>query len=228
MAEKSISFKGPMVRAILSGSKTVTRRVLKPQPSHLVAQLKLVGTSRKTGAEVFEMLTRSGMHVSGLPDGPGCVTPLLEAPYAVGDHLWVREAWRTEWEHDAIRPVGLKPGVAGIRFEEEGAADRSIWGRYRPPMFMPRWASRITLEVTGVKVERLCDISEEEAKAEGVFFYADQPEFPWTAYDGCSVSYRRASEAFQFLWDSINGEREGASWEANPWVAAISFRSITP
>jgi hypothetical protein len=183
--ERPIIFSGPMVRAILDGSKTQTRRVMKPQP---------------------------------LSAGPGV------CPYGrIGDRLWVRETWNTvnpEGEPTSILykadgSVMYRPfpsAEAGWKAEQD--AESLDAQRWNTPIFMPRWASRITLEVTDVRVERVQEISEEDAKAEGV--KPDPNERPYVE------DFR---EDFEHLWDSINAKR-GHSWESNPWVWAITFRKL--
>jgi hypothetical protein len=197
MAEKPILFSGPMVRAILEGRKTQTRRVLKPQP-------------------------RSPALSDGYwydADAPGRFDDGERAivAYLSGQRLWVREAWRVYCEFDRMPPRDIPTG-SHIQY----IADNPIspWlSRYRPPMFMPRWASRITLEVSDVKVERLQDISEADAIAEGALL-------PWTGSPGTACDDTRdARSEFAALWNSINGH---GAWDDNPWVAAYSFRRIKP
>jgi len=137
--------------------------------------------------------------------------------------LWVRESWRTSKSLDHVSPRNIGPG-APLDFIADG------WnegfgpipyerGKNRPSIFMPRWASRINLEITGVKIERLRDISEEDAENEGVYFLRNYPD----ADESLS-----ASKLFMCLWDSINGKpRKGGidiSWAANPFVWALKFK----
>lgn len=202
MAEHPILFSGPMVRAILEGRKSQTRRVLKPQ---------IYQTS--TGA----------WHVQGIGGGAFCKSEddarevqLDYLKIIEGDTLWVREAHslhRTHGQHrdDGKRwgpwdglPTQVSPDGTQIAYYREGF-DRCKDGPWRPSIHMPRWASRITLKVTGVKVERLQDISEADVIAEGLTM--------------------TAKAAFEALWTSINGQ---ASWNANPWVVAYSFERVTP
>ena len=202
MAERPILFSGPMVQAILAGRKTQTRRVSRYQP----------------GPELLRLdppqLPHEPLWCAQYEFGGTCF-PL---PYSVGDLLWVREAWRTWRDFDHLPPSRLPtwPMAVPIFFEvDRDNCDRH--GRYRHARFMPRWASRITLRVTAVKVERLQDISEADARAEGVRIAA---EFP-AATDNADT-YR---EGFRSLWSSINGPD---SWEANPWVAAYTFERVKP
>ena len=179
-----------MVRAILAGSKTQTRRAIKPKPD-LVAG-SVVGF-RTPGDEKRGRLAKQ-----------------IPCPYgAPGDRLWVREAWQS---HTGQMGESI---VYAYR-----ATDDKRLGPWRPSIFMPRDASRITLEVTEVRVERLQDISEADARAEGV--WTGQPEMLAAGARGMNLNHR---SAYASLWEQINGP---ASWDANPWVWAISFKRVTP
>jgi hypothetical protein len=139
----------------------------------------------------------------------------LKSPYgAPGDTLWVREAWRAWSQYDDWPPSRLPPGV-DVQYIADASAP---WAsRYRSPRFMPRWASRITLEVKGVRVERLQDISEDDARAEGV------KPLDYAAHHvaaGCG-----ARIAFEQIWNEINGP---GAWEANPWVWVVAFERVKP
>jgi hypothetical protein len=221
MGEKPILMSGPMVRALLAGTKTQTRRAVKPQPSpewYPVVQRYHPAIERRgevvPGPEVFGAADEL--------DGRPC-------PYgAPGDRLWVKETWSAPPTYDAAKPTDLAEDTP-IRYAAEGAvrgvserfvdADGLIAiGRLRPSIFMRRWMSRITLEITDVRVQRLQEIGEEDARAEGV-----------TAAPFCKAGRPAGmehAEAFEDLWGSINGEREGCSWAANPWVWVISFRRV--
>jgi hypothetical protein len=186
-----------MVRAILDGRKTQTRRVVKPQPQ-VSEQGNLMG----------DWLAKplDGMLLPKLQD----IT--IHCPYGQpGDRLWVRETW--------AQPAALDPGPTVYRadypscvpsgFENIPPADAITW---KPSIHMPRAACRLVLEVTGVRVERLNDCSERDAEAEGVF-----PMFPDDVCDASHVF------AYSRLWDSING---AGAWEANPWVWVVEFRRV--
>jgi hypothetical protein len=205
MSEKPILFSGPMVRAILDGRKTVTRRVITP--------------TRSLDLKPGDIIVRWGPQFGG-------TAARFRPSYAPGDRLWVREGWAHLPKSAYGLPKTADPNDVDMAAYYRADFDRSGKPAWRPSIHMPRWASRLTLKVTDVKVERLQDISEEEAKAEGVFFYDDRSDYPWTAYDGCSVSYPHARDAFGFLWTRINGKRPGCAWDDNPWVAAISFRKV--
>jgi hypothetical protein len=136
-------------------------------------------------------------------------------PWQRGINLWVREAWRTTGDDgraDYLPPRDIQKH--DVWHEADGEAHwRTLVGKLRPSMFMPRWASRITLDVTGVRVERLQDISAADALAEGITLHPDHHSRPRDSRYGPVATYKD-------LWDSINGP---GSWAANPWVWVISF-----
>ncbi|OHP18377.1 hypothetical protein [Pseudomonas aeruginosa] len=207
MKERPILFTGPMVRAILEGRKTVTRRVVSPQPDFL-------GSMVDPNAP-FKTLD-AGLHAR------------ITCPYGEpGDRLWVREAWAADAQVDAIAPSDLSQGEpiwypADLSVRQTGCSMISK-GRVRPSIHMPRWASRILLEITAVRVERLQDISEEQALAEGVRGEPCDHARQACADIGCWGD--TAKGAFGFLWESLNGE---GSWAANPWVWVVEFKRVTP
>jgi hypothetical protein len=201
MKERPILFSAPMVRAILAGQKTQTRRALAP-----------------------DLFISSGGAVVRMASAGPATTGIREAhcPYwrQPGDRLWVREAWA--WSGDGAIPAfdRVRKGEVWFRADPERTSPGIRW---RPSIHMPRWASRITLEVTGVRVERLQDISEADAQAEGV-----TPKWE----PGCSgrlmealggFSFRPAASAYADLWEQINGP---GSWDANPWVWVVEFRRV--
>jgi hypothetical protein len=188
MRERPILFSAPMVRAILDGTKTQTRRVVKPAP--------MMVTDHKTA--VWEGPADSLLK---LLDGAG-----RHCPYGQpGDRLWVREAFA----FCLADKFGPTPDSVIYR-ADEGNAD---WPHgWKPSIHMPRCASRITLEVTAVRVERLNDISEKDAWAEGCEGFDDD-------VTGGKSGYLEFAE----LWESINGP---GSWDANPWVWVVEFRKL--
>ena len=189
MRERPILFTGAMVRAILSGSKSQTRRVVKYQAPDLVDD------------DGWPLVDRS---IDGIGEVRGA------CPYGQsGDQLWLQETWAAPHAYDHL-PPRLIPQGARIHYAATEDRGGLLW---RPSIHMPRWASRITLEVTGVRVERLQDISEADALAEGVSAILDE--------------MRRATPRcdFQALWQSINGP---GSWDANPWVWIVEFKRIKP
>jgi hypothetical protein len=211
MKERPILFSAPMVRAILAGTKTQTRRVVKPQPDNDPAKHHPIEPYTNGRGNWNWVLAATG-HGTGDP---------FPCPYGQpGDQLWVREAWSTHACFDAIPPRDLT--TRSIAYAADGPIKT---GKLRPGMFMPRWASRITLEVTGVRVERLQDISEADARAEGA-----------QAADPCDHARRSCADigcggpqdyrgGYRTLWEQING---AGSWAANPWVWVVSFRVIEP
>lgn len=243
MRERPILFSGEMVRALLDGLKTQTRRVAKFQPIEPGFNLGFSGVS----AGHFCTDVPSSGHVLYSRRGDGVWeqrTKPLHCPYGQpGDRLWVRETWGQS-ARDRVLYRASPDDVAAIAREEEWVSQP----RWRPSIHMPRWASRITLEITDVRVERVQEISEEDAKAEGVYWQEpteddrawarkrfgsdDDMTGVWVA-PGTDCGYGpkehrqrwhvTARGAFEFLWDSINAKR-GYGWDANPWVWALSFR----
>ena len=188
-----------MVCAILAGTKTQMRRIVKPPHGCEIS----VGWERTTGTESERQAFES---IIGQP-----------CPHGVpGDRLWVRETW--------AQPFKRTAKSTGVIYRADGPEHLSLaahqWGEgapWRPSIFMPRWASRLTLEVTEVRVQRLQEISEEDAKAEGV-----EPYRPAEGDGGAHEGAAWYRIQFSHLWDEINGKR--APWASNPWVWAISFK----
>lgn len=206
MRERPILFSAPMVRAILAGIKTQTRRVLKQATGLSLS----VGMS-DDDAGVAELSWLWG-------DGPGYdvheTIKRVACPYGVrGDRLYVREAWAAPHAYDHL-PPRLIPQDARIHYAATEDRGGLLW---RPSIHMPRWASRITLEGTGVRVEQLQEISYEDAKAEGAEFWRNDGTL--TELPPCS----QHRYEFEDLWTSIYG---ADSWDANPWVWVVSFRRL--
>lgn len=275
MKERPILFSGPMVLQVLAGTKTHTRRVapiselnIKPYSDGLVTwgvnftkPVKGVLGSH-SGGKFSELQARSIIASQFNPYG------------RPGDRLWVRETWQyagftedgypfVRYQADGARRLhdrspsdewserwtDIWAGLSGpSNFDIDGTASDRRW---RPSIHMPRWASRIVLEVTGVRVERLQDISAADAMAEGVFFtdygrkcghtgngwtdvgdcpaptehHPQRPGWAWkqtTSHEQCLCS---PTNAFGNLWEHINGP---GSWDANPWVWVIEFKRTTP
>jgi hypothetical protein len=137
--------------------------------------------------------------------GGAVVEKTIKMPYATGDRLWVREAFAVSGLGWGKKPSQAQCGRVHYKADSVHGW-QSYWGNWRPSIHMPRWASRQTLIVTDVRVQRLQDISEDDARAEGAK--------PWT---GACQSY---VTDFAAIWRAINGPD---AWDANPWVAAISF-----
>lgn len=204
MNEKPILFKADMVRAILDGRKTQTRRILKVQPDEY-AVMAGPGTCELVHDSSEEMFNSEQL---ACPYGHPC------------DRLWVRETWR---HLDGGAVYDAAGGIVDS-FEPETiyrASKPNSYGPWRPSIHMPRWASRIQLEITGIRVERLQDISEEDAIAEGI----EVDECGHAIRKDDQVAWGSAKGAYAELWESINGP---GSWDVNPWVWVIEFRRIKP
>jgi hypothetical protein len=228
MRERPILFSGPMVRAILAGMKTQTRRIIGGMDS-----VCYVGPCEgDTGYAHPDRVCSPGpgFHYH---DENGFHHGEIDCPYgAPGDRLWVRETWRVS----DVAEGEIAYAADGRTIRYVSAGDAAWWkrwgakcagGKWAPGIFTKRWASRILLEVTDVHVERLQAISEEDARAEGVSGKACADcTVTRGVYDPACPECLTARDAFRMLWDSINGER--APWASNPWLWAISFRRITP
>ncbi|MCP3018012.1 hypothetical protein [Cupriavidus basilensis] len=221
MRERPILFSGAMVRAILDGRKTQTRRALTRQPE---ADREII-----TGPYHPTVIARNGEEMPGEPtfgafthDGDWAI----KCPYGQpGNRLYVRETW--------AQPTTLDPGPTFYRadypdnvlgkYENLPPAEAITW---KPSIHMPRALSRILLEITGVRVERLNDCSEADALAEGVSPDRTGGHFIDTSDCRCASAVGApAVDAFQTLWDSIN---DAGAWAANPWVWVVEFRRIEP
>ncbi len=202
MKERPILFSAPMVRAILNGSKTQTRRVVKPQPTGFV------------GGPGVTFCDGSPAPLVPMNDFAGSCGQEIVCPYGdPGDRLFVRETYWRDEEDGAILYAANPDDFEVVHHNKVvTGSERYKW---KPSIFMPRWASRITLEVTGVRVERLQDISEADAQAEGCTAKLAE-ESP--ALDDSRHEYRD-------LWESINGP---GSWDLNPWVWVVEFKRETP
>ena len=204
----------PMVQAILEGRKKETRRIAKPEISHI--------------------LTRGNQEERDII--------LEDCPYGVaGDQFWVRETWKLSVLNQHAGPrlaltTDYKAGGAGVNFELTEDKDREQAYRalkhgdaWRPGIHMPRWASRLTLQLTEVRAERLKFINQTGVRAEGLqectkdgyLFKWGWEGLPWKEwYPGGPV------EAFAGLWDSLNKDR-GYPWESNPWVWVLCFKEVS-
>ncbi len=208
--ERPILFSGPMIRAILDGRKTQTRRVVKPQPpaDHPFPQPCV------NDGYWWNDSKDDHDDVSFWPTYSTC----LPCPYGKpGDRLWVREAWAVVPHVTDNGPKHRAKGDGtGVTWRADWNANPSGF-KWKPSIHMPRWASRITLEITGVRVERLGDISEADAIAEGCGVYS---EGEWLNHVECGIT---RVQRFHELWESINGPE---SWAANPWVWVIEFQKV--
>lgn len=214
MKERPILFSVPMVKAILDGRKTVTRRVVKPQPTE--GGLEWATACGGDFAAWQDPLLLLDEHSE---DGGPCQR---KCPYGrIGEKLWVRETWMDLLGTGIERKTGDHGRYAYAADTPPGSYgddQRKAYGlKWRPSIHMPRAASRITLEVTGVRVERLQDISETDAVAEG----ARPTLAPLDTVRLGAVG--TAKEGFRQIWESINGP---GSWDANPWVWVVEFKRV--
>lgn len=222
MSERPLLFSAPMVLALLAGTKTQTRRLVKLR-----------------GAENIDEHDVIGCHWPWSPEAEDWVPSPYGRP---GDRLWVKEtfapcdapALKGHVHYRADGAVGLRQQTNGgdswwaRSGHTLGLADKTLQGvwvgppkKWKPSIFMTRKASRITLEVTAVRVERLQAIGEADAVAEGIEL---SPGGPWRAYDAEGGCCYEAVESYRSLWTSINGAE---SWAANPWVWVVEFKRVT-
>ena len=220
--ERPILFSGPMVRAIIDGRKTQTRRVIKPQPDLWCRSWCLAEAGAKRKSIKHEPVRFMWAPCYGSDETPNGEDTYIDCPYGQsGDRLWVREAWGVVPHVTDNGPKHRAKGDgAGVTWRADWSGNPSGF-KWKPSIHMPRWASRITLEITGVRVERLGDISEADAMAEG----AERPVLSATELNGMPVHPMTGSYAdgFRDLWESINGPE---SWAANPWVWVIKFQKV--
>ncbi|HDZ1120962.1 TPA: hypothetical protein RRW94_004100 [Klebsiella pneumoniae] len=244
MKERGMIFNSEMVRAILDGRKTQTMRIMKVQPESNQLGLLLITDSTKhsdIGKYHWAESNATGNHVR---------SKLFSSPFgAVGERIWVRETWATlgneegcyvDWEDNLCKgdersaariyraSCEQRPGDYGLwsipddAYWKPHTKEHKFEGAWRPSIHMPRWASRILLEITDVRVERLNAISEEDARAEGIIdggcLNCGEPE-PC----GCANPEPDATDAFAYLWQSIYGQD---NWNANPWVWVIEFKRV--
>jgi hypothetical protein len=202
--DKGIIFSAPMVRALLDGRKTQTRRLAKVRKGLTLGELIEHGESRHKGPFVEHWAT---------------LEQLAPPRYAPGDRLYVREsAWIAPpmWTDSPVNPMGPHRQAVAYKADDRSgytanaAADYKL--RLRPSIHMPRWASRITLDVTEVRIQRLQEITEADAKAEGVL--------P-SGWEGSDVP-GHFRIAFRDLWNTLH-TKPGERWEDNPWIVAVSF-----
>jgi len=227
MKERPILFKDEMVLAILEGQKTQTRRVCKHQPySNGIAfdgNEFLCNNDYLPPSAMLMDVFKGGKYLYATSNMEGWES---ECPYGQpGDRLWVREAhWFFKDEPDPITGYFPPPlTIEDVQYRADRGDSFNIW---RPSIHMPRWASRITLEITGVRVEKLQDITEENAKAEGADCLI------WNGIHGTSVDLidwplkevgNPHRNGFAVLWESIYGH---GSWNANPWVWVVDFKRV--
>jgi hypothetical protein len=232
MTERPILFSAPMVRALLDGTKTQTRRAVKLKPWHQIEERD------------------DGTPWPWMHDNDRDADHWIACPYGQpGDRVWVRETWQYyDWDEEgepciryAADNATAWPIPSGedwadrlvdvwerlSRHENYSIDNRARDRRWRPSIHMPRWASRILLEVTAVRVERLQDISRGDAMAEGIqpLIGSDGPNYWTVCVNDVSISAPTAQDCFGMMWEYINGDD---SWTANPWVWVVEFKRVQP
>lgn len=210
MTSRPILFSGPMVRALLDGTKTQTRRALRPDQG--LFREGQEGVDCWTGFMGWQSVEWAFANRGAC--GKGCLPRI-----AVGDLLWVRERGWMSPRKDAFLPLVDNEGKAPTS-PQDGAPYKAT-----PSIHMPRWASRLTLEVTEVRVQRLHEISEADAEAEGCLFDAEKrwwhvPGVEHPNKDFPVLARPTAREMYAALWDAINGS---GAWGGSPWVVAYTF-----
>ena len=226
--ERPILFSAPMVRAILEGRKTVTRRAVKGFQIPTEDTAIPVGDRQRWSA-IGQRDPRYGFCVFGSTEAE-CAKELEEyapCPYGRrGDRLWVRETFGLQVRHYG---GGAGEHIVYRATNPDAIYCKSAEGqeypvKWKPSIHMPRHSSRILLEITDLRVERLQDISEEQAKAEGVRLYPDHAELgDWWHVEGIETCSADPRKSFELLWSSVGG-----NWEANPWVWVVEFKRVTP
>ena len=209
MKEHPILFSAEMVRAILAGRKTQTRRIIKPQPELRggVWHWKNIAWDTANAQISDEFI-------------------IDHCPYGtVGDTLWVREAFATDIP-GCEEQSGITYRADHIDPKGDGPANPIKW---KPSIHMPRWASRISLEITDIQVERVQDISDSDVYAEGLPEDGSSYDDAIQALSAGLPIHERTPERhwFRGLWDSINAKR-GYGWDSNPWVLVIHFKKVKP
>ena len=223
MKTRPILFSGPMVRALLDDRKTQTRRVVKMKSHHQIEE--------RDDGTLWPLMY----------DGERDADSWMACPYGQpGDRLWVRETWQgpllqefevdadPDWHtasnvHQYQSPKHCEYAADGGAKPEYTDADDVMHQGWQPSIHMPRWASRIELEVTGVRVERLQGISEADCIAEGCTKNHNGYYWGGPHKAGGLKQMATAKQAYQDLWESINGP---GSWEANPWLWAVTFKRV--
>ena len=223
MKEKPIIFSADMVKTILDGKKTMTRRVVKSdfinnyKHAHIIKQSS---DKSREGKAYFYDKPVGGMVLS---------SQLVSNPYGkVGDHLWVRETWIQGYDDPLIESEGDDENAVSIIYKADGkeeyrtcsAETAENWGNFsadsemvgfKSPIHMPRWASRLLLEITDIRIERLQDITEADAIKEGL---------------GSGILRDCKVPKFSSLWDSLYQDDEPKQWKNNPWVWVIEFKKV--
>lgn len=221
--EKPILFSAPMVQAILEGRKTQTRRAIKS-----LEYFGGLGDENDPSCYGRAYVNGYSFLVNETQDPNNNQIP---CPYGqIGDELWVRETWQgfrqTNYEYDEWEemesPKDRHEYIYTPVYRADGKNHPEKW---QPSIFMPREYSRIQLSITDVRVERLNDISDDDAMWEGADVWAENPDNRPVSPNGCIDKYNNCKQAFEALWESING---AGSWDQNPWVWVVDFERVKP
>ncbi len=232
MKERPILFSAPMVRSIMDGKKSQTRRAIQFQPPS--DEFKLSRLMDTTDSDKRKHIGK--LHWVKI-DGVNIADETIDyfnCPHGIpGDRLWVKETWQgplfydeipEDWNSEKYKNPKYCHYRASFHSCDFIDADDNYVERWAPSIFMPRWASRILLEITNVRVERLNDISEEDAIAEGCFKFPFEDDHAYTFYENDKSGHATHTGAYRKLWESINGK---GSWDINPYVWVIEFKRIT-
>lgn len=221
MKEKPIIFNGEMVRAILAGRKTQTRRIVDRDISNC-----------------FDLERDGSLEIMEIENAYGDFDNIVDyAPYQVGDHLWVRETFIPitlgplatdpaalyKCDNDYKHVDGSKIPNGTIVYKSTIPNELIKW---TPSIHMPRWASRITLEITGVRLERLQEITFEDVEKEGLNVARNLPAFPVYKEEANNIAGCVSKSMFKELWQSIYADKPGKTWQDNPWVWVYEFRRV--
>lgn len=234
MADRGIIFSAPMVRALLDGRKTQTRRLLKLTPPEDADQVHTWFAPQHVPVEgIANEWAQSGLwavqHIRGGEDGEpasgGYNRYCGALPYRPGDRLYVREAFSGPKTYEDIKPSKWPQDMPCIRYWADDHRTNPPHpvdeGKGKPSIHLPRWASRLTLTVTDVRVQRVQEISEADAIAEGPPCHVCGGRFP--SEDDCHCFHRKPGRIdFEALWNSLH-TKPGETWDANPFVVAVSF-----
>ncbi len=234
MRARPILFSAPMIRALLAGRKTQTRRLVEPQPLAVLAQ---PGDGKAPSHAIINRAQKTGVIINEYGN-----EDWLRSPYGYpGDRLWVRETVRAEVVNDLAYVRYIADNSLVLVENSQEAADewhdmycyRGKHGATVPSIHMPQWCSRMTLEITGIRIERLQNVTEQDALAEGAIPIECDHIRRSCEEIGCYGDTARA--AFRGIWESVDGNWESVdgnwesvdgNWDANPWVWVIEFKVI--
>jgi len=238
MKELPILFSAPMVRATIEDRKKVTRRTRGLDKINESPGMWSLLSSPAVDAACFRRYCGDGEWEE----------TLAKCPYAPGDRLWVRECFSFEHCYMGIKPVEVIPYSSDVWYWADGNPSFGDWTKPKSSLFMPRWASRLTLEAVSVRAERLHDITEEDAIREGIIVAPPHIGIGWdgSPLESSTIDWA-PSDYFRELWDSINGDQivipqtaslarrarmekanaKRMSWAKNPWVWRVEYRKVT-